>query len=454
MLPDGDRSVADAPMDKSRTPRYWMSGIVLAAVTLASSAVGYLLDLPCRAAGWELVPVLRNLCYSDIPTLYADRGLADGIVPYFQQSVNGTYLEYPVLTGGFMYLIAALVRSLVQAYPHLDMRESFFDLTVIAVSFMAIVTVLATAFTVRTRRWDALMVALAPTAILAGTINWDWLAVALTSISLLLWARNRPLASGVMLGLAVATKFYPVIVIAAIVLLGIRAGRPRAQARMVVGAVLAWTLVNLPVALLAPEGWKRFYSFSAERPEDYGSPWLATTQLFGASVPAEQLNDVAMLAFAALAVLVGLLVWFAPTKPRIAQVAFLLVAAFVLTNKVYSPQYVLWLIPLAVLARPNWRDFLIWQVGELWYFVSVWSFIDFQMTGTGVGPAFYAGATLAHIGATVYFSAMVVRDILVPAHDPVREADPNGIDDPGGGPFDGADRGTASASGSGGPKSA
>ena len=33
---------------------------------------------------------------------------------------------------------------------------------------------------------------------------------------------------------------------------------------------------------------------------------------------------------------------------------FLIVAAFVITNKVYSPQYSLWLVPLAVLALyPN-----------------------------------------------------------------------------------------------------
>ncbi|OKJ25939.1 hypothetical protein AMK24_31495, partial [Streptomyces sp. CB02366] len=34
----------------------------------------------------------------------------------------------------------------------------------------------------------------------------------------------------------------------------------------------------------------------------------------------------------------------AARRPRFAQLAFLVVAAFVLTNKVYSPQYVRWLI--------------------------------------------------------------------------------------------------------------
>ena len=66
----------------------------------------------------------------------------------------------------------------------------------------------------------------------------------------------------------------------------------------------------------------------------------------------------------------------APRRPRLAQVLFLIVAAFVLTNKVYSPQYSLWLVPLAAMARPRWRDFLIWQVGEVVYFAAIWWFLS------------------------------------------------------------------------------
>ena len=51
----------------------------------------------------------------------------------------------------------------------------------------------------------------------------------------------------------------------------------------------------------------------------------------------------------------------APETPRLAQLGFLIVVGFLLVNKVYSPQYVLWLLPLAALARPRWRDQLIWQ---------------------------------------------------------------------------------------------
>ena len=62
----------------------------------------------------------------------------------------------------------------------------------------------------------------------------------------------------------------------------------------------------------------------------------------------------------------------APRRPRIGAVFFLVMAAFLLTNKVYSPQYMLWLLPFVVLARPVWRDWLIFTAGELIYFVAIW----------------------------------------------------------------------------------
>jgi hypothetical protein len=132
--------------------------------------------------------MLENMCYSDIPKLFVDRGLVDGIVPYLQIGPDGSYLEYPVLLGGFVWGASWITRTWGAAHPGSDLRTLFFDLNVALLLVPAIVTVLATAFTVRARRWDALMVAVAPAAILAGTINWDWVAVALTSLTFLFWA--------------------------------------------------------------------------------------------------------------------------------------------------------------------------------------------------------------------------------------------------------------------------
>ena len=106
----------------------------------------------------------------------------------------------------------------------------------------------------RRRPWDGLLVALAPAFALTATINWDLLAVALTAAAMLMWSRGRPLAFGVLLGLATAAKLYPVLLLGPLLVLCWRAGSGGVLDGTG-GAVVAWLVVNLPVMLFAFEGW-------------------------------------------------------------------------------------------------------------------------------------------------------------------------------------------------------
>ena len=130
---------------------------------------------------------------------------------------------------------------------------------------------------------------------------------------------------------------------------------------------------------------------------------------------------------------VGWLVLAAPVRPRVAQVAFLLVAGFLLLNKVWSPQYSLWLLPLAVLARPAWRSLLAWQATEalLWVPRMLW-YIGTDNRGIDVGWFFLAVGIRDAV--VVVLVALVVRDVLQPDRDVVR-AGWRGVDDPAGGPL-------------------
>ena len=119
-------------------------------------------------------------------------------------------------------------------------------------------------------------------------------------------------------------------------------------------------------------------------------------------------------------------------RPRVAQLAFLLVAGFLLLNKVWSPQYSLWLLPLAVLARPRWRSLLLWQATEALVWVSRCCTTSARTTAAIEVEWFFLGVLLRDV-AVLVLMALVVRDVLRPDGDVVRTSWP-GVDDPAGGP--------------------
>jgi uncharacterized membrane protein len=201
--------------------------------------------------------------------------------------------------------------------------------------------------------------------------------------------------------------------------------------------VLSWVVVNAPVFLFARDGWTEFYSFSRTRGVDYGSLWLIIMQRSGNPLTGVSAYVAALMLL--LCAGIAALALYAPRRPRFAQLAFLIVAALVLSNKVYSPQYVLWLLPLAVLARPRWRDLLIWQGAEVLYFLGIWMQLAYVTGGTkhqGLSADGYHLAIAVHLLGTLYLCGVVVRDILLPEHDVVRR---HGDDDPAGGVLDGAE---------------
>ena len=125
-------------------------------------------------------------------------------------------------------------------------------------------------------------------------------------------------------------------------------------------------------------------------------------------------------------------------RPRVAQLAFLLLAGFLLLNKVWSPQYSLWLLPLAVLARPRWRSLLLWQATEALVWVPRRCCTTSGTDNRGIEVEWFFLGVIVRDIAVVVLMALVVRDVLRPDEDVVRTSWP-GVDDPAGGVLDGAD---------------
>jgi len=146
----------------------------------------------------------------------------------------------------------------------------------------------------------------------------------------------------------------------------------------------------------------------------------------------------ALVALLELALVTGIVVLVvrAPRRPRLPQLLFLMVMGFLLVNKVDSPQYVLWLVPLAVLARPRWGPFLAWQASEAVLLLSrFYFFIHNDKAAEGITIGKFFAAVLLRDALLLLYAGLVLRDVLRPELDVVRR---DGVDDPAGGVLDGA----------------
>jgi uncharacterized membrane protein len=416
-----------------------------------------------RVANWQNQRSYYELCYSDTVPLYGAELLSQGKFPYksswVEKDADGKpqtrydgrpavrYMEYPVLTGVYQYISMALAKtytavSKLIGLPVIAEVVIFFDVTALGLALAWLTTLWATAGLAGRRVWDAALVGASPLVIFQMFTNFDALATALALGGLLAWARRRPVLAGALLGLGVAAKLYPVLLLGPLLVLGIRTGRLRELARTAAATVATWLAVNLPVMVLFPRGWSEFFRLNARRGDDMDSlfnvvksfsGWQGFDPKLGFWQPPQVLNTVALALFVVSCAAIGYVALTAPQRPRVAQLAFLVVAAFLLTNKVWSPQFSLWLVPLAVLALPHRRILLTWMTIDALVWVPRMYYL-YSVPNRGLPEQWFTATVLLRDVAVLGLCALVVRQIYRPEEDLVRWS--GRVDDPAGGVFD------------------
>ena len=418
-----------------------------------------------RVANWQNQRAYYELCYSDTVPLYGAELLNQGKFPYksswLETDASGVprtqfdgrpavrYMEYPVLTGVYQYTAMALAKtyttlSKVLPLPIVAEVVMFFNISALGLALAWLATVWATARLAGRRIWDAALVAASPILIFQIFTNFDALAVALATGSMLAWARRRPLLAGVLIGLGVAAKLYPALLLIPLLFLGVRTGRLRDVARTALAALVSWFVVNLPVLLLFPRGWSEFFRLNARRGDDMDSlfnvaksftGWHGLDQNIGFWQPPVVLNSVFVVLFVLCCGAIGYVALTAPHRPRVAQLAFLVVATFLLANKVWSPQFSLWLVPLAVLALPHRRILLAWMTVDALVWVPRMLYL-YGDQNRGLPEQWFTTTVLVRDLAVMALCGLVVWQIYHPERDLVRWD--GRLDDPTGGIFDNA----------------
>ena len=427
--------------------RFWTPLRVILAMAIVVLAFAWIKQEPCAGGDWSGSKQYTHFCYSDAVPLFGIHGLDSGAVPYFDSAV-----EYPVLTGWFMYGAARLSAIYDSAaldnglLPDMPAVYSYYAVTALLLSLCALAMAWAVQRLSGRRPWDAAMVALSPLLFVHAFTNWDLWAIAWSSAGLVAWSRRRPVLAGVLLGFGIAAKLYPLLFLGVLFILCLRVGRLREWGLATVAAGLSWAAINVPVALGAADNWSLFFRLNQTRTADPDSLWRILehftgstgTSLFDPPLGADQaptgLNIAVALGTAAVCAGVAFVGLRAPVRPRLPQLLFLLVAGFLLVNKVWSPQFSLWLLPLAVLARPEWRLLLAWQAAEafLWGPRLLW-YLGVDNSGLRI-EWFFLAVGIRDV-LVIALMLYVLRDLWDPRWDVVRRS---GMDDPAGGVLDGA----------------
>ena len=365
---------------------------VVIALALLASLLSFAKFNYCAETGWQTPGQYVHACYSDIPALYGERGLDKGVWAYN----NGeNSVEYPVVQGAIMWASAKLIPDGVNNY--------FYGSALL----LALLFIFIALIVFRIRPEFGYLLPLAPAAIASLYINWDLWAIAAMMLAIYWFDRKQDYASAFALGIAISTKFLPIFLLIPIALIYFRREDLLKFVKYSAVVVATFAAVNLPVALTTFDGWWRFYSLNLNRGSDWGSLWYALSNL-GLDLTHQNYLSVLLLLIAIT--LFSLFFLQTVDVLKLAHVALFIMVAVMAVSKVYSPQYVLWLVPLAVIALIDKRDlaiFWFWQGAEVLYHLAIWQHLA-SVTGAkfGLPVVAYSVITLIRIGASI---ALVVR---------------------------------------------
>ncbi len=272
-------------------------------------------------------------------------------------------VEYPALTGLIMWLLSFLVSPSQTAVFDYYRITAGFQIVLLALSAYLIYKLVGKKY--------AFYFVLAPAVLYSLNRNWDIWAVAPMLFAILLFEKKKYTFSALLLSISIATKFFPIVLMLPIMIIFLRNKQLIEFIKYGFTTLITWVLINLPFVLIDFQGWLYFYKFSAERALGSAS-FYELTNIFISSIKFTSIH------FYILNILVFLIVTIFLLKlkktPTLVESSFFVMFAFILFNKQYSMQYVIWLTSLAVLtfAYLTKRSqesliyvFVLWQAFEL-----------------------------------------------------------------------------------------
>lgn len=271
-----------------------------------------------------------TVVYSDMLGFY-ERVAAPGF-PYIDK-----LMEYPVLTGLFIQAMEIFGKT----------RAGYY---ILSAAILIILGVAATYFLSRitdeNKRKQLLMYwVFAPSMLMFFVFNWDIITLLFVILAFYCISKNRNYSASFFLALGFASKFYPIIYLAPLL---IKQKSAKEWAKIIGVFLVATLAVNAYFMLANFDGWSYFFTSNSVRNSNPDSIWTLARFAFG-EIPIPKINTISFFLFG------GSFAWALWRFRRASIIALCCIATvlFLLFNKVFSPQYVLWLLPFFVLLPFN-----------------------------------------------------------------------------------------------------
>lgn len=275
-------------------------------------------------------------------------------IPYVESPV-----EYPIITGFFIYLMWFLGKNLF-GYAIL----TWLFLTLAAVITATTLYQLCDLLNVDKKRL-VMFFAFAPSLLVFGIYNWDIIAVMFMVLAIHFFYRDQYVLSSMFLGLGFNAKLFPIVILPIMLLkTNLKQG-----IKIILMFLVTFLFLNLYFVINDFDMWKITYTFHGSRAPNIDSIWALTHLGIGT------INIMSMLLF--LIAYISLVSYH--KKYDVISLSFASLLLFFLFNKVFSPQYMLWVLPFFVLSQTiaikvfyslEFANIAVFLLIQYWIFVS------------------------------------------------------------------------------------
>ena len=293
--------------------------------------------------------------YSDISP-FNKIALQPGL-PYIDKDV-----EYPVITGLFIHL-TGLGKT----------KENYFLLSSFFLVLFGLLTLITLYKLVLEKGIDKkrliIFFAAAPSILFFMVYNWDLIAIFFTVLSLYFFRQKKDVSAAIFLSLGFNAKLFPILLLPIMLL---KRDSIIKWVKIIFSFFITSIIVNIYFIIKNFDGWLFFYTFNSLREPNPDSMWGIIYRFSGIEI--KLIGLISLVLF----LILYLFIIFYYRKKNIYYLGAASILLFLIFNKVFSPQYILWLLPFFILIpKLNKISFYSLEISNLIVLFSIlpWIFI-------------------------------------------------------------------------------